>query len=183
MAISKETRDKLLVGYMKLLSRAQGLIITEYRGMTMKNFNDTRKAMRAANGGYTVTKNTIFKIALTQSGMAVPEDLLIGPTAVGVAYGDLPSLTKAILQRAREDEKLKLKGAIMGQSIFKAEQLEMVSTMPTLAEAQAGLIGTIIAPVTSLISLLTQPAQGLAAILQAYSDKDKTNETSGDQAA
>lgn len=182
MALSKEKKDEILAGYVEMLNRAQGLVITEYRGMTMKGFNDTRKALRAANGGYTVTKNTIFKIALEQVGMAVPEDLLVGPTAIGVAYGDLPSLTKAILQRAREDDLLKLKGAVMGKSIFRAEQLDMVSTMPTLDEARAGLIGTIIAPATSLLSLLTQPAQGLAAILQAYSDKDQ-NASSGEQAA
>ncbi len=182
MALSKEKKDEILAGYIEMLNRAQGLVITEYRGMTMKKFNDTRKALRSANGGYTVTKNTIFKIALEQVGMAVPEDLLVGPTAIGVAYGDLPSLTKAILQRAKEDELLKPKGAIMGKSIFKAAQLEMVSTMPTLDEARAGLIGTLIAPATSLLSLLAQPAQGLAAILQAWSDKDK-NEASGEQAA
>ncbi len=166
-----------------MLSRAHGLIITEYRGMTMKNFNDTRKALRAVNGGYTVTKNTLFKIALEQSGMAVPEDLLVGPTAIGVAYSDLPGLTKAILQRAKEDERLKLKGAILGRSIFVADQLEMVSTMPTLDEARAGLVGTIIAPVTTLLSLLAQPAQGLAAILQAYADKDKNTDTTSGEAA
>ncbi len=143
---------------------------------------DTRKALRAVNAEYMVTKNTLFKLALAEAGMAVPEDLLVGPTAVGIAYGDLPTLTKAILQRAKEDELLKPKGAIMGQSIFAAAQLDMVSTMPTLEEARAGLIGTIIAPVSSIISLLGQPAQGLAAILQAYADKDK-NEASSEPAA
>ncbi len=181
MAITKEDKDKILAGYVELLSRAQGLVITEYRGMAMKNFNETRKVLRGANASYTVTKNTLFKLALEQSGMAVPEDLLVGPTAVGVAFGDLPSLTKVMIQRAKEDERLKLKGAIMGLTTFKAEQLDMVATMPTLDEARAGLIGTIVAPATSLIGLLTQPAQGLAAILQAYADKDKTD--SGDQAA
>jgi large subunit ribosomal protein L10 len=181
LAITKEQKNEILAGYMEVLSRAKGLVVTEYRGLQMKNFNDTRKVLRAANASYTVTKNTLFKIALRESGMAAPDDLFAGPTAVGIAFGDLPSLTKVLLQRAKEDERIKLKGAVMGQSVFKAEQLEMVSTMPTLDEARAGLIGTIIAPATSLLSLFAQPAQGLAAVLQAYSDKDKT--ASGDQAA
>ncbi len=181
MAITKEQKVKILQGYMDALKNAKGFVVTEYRGMGTKNFNTTRAALRAANGRYLVTKNTLFKIALRETGFAVPEDLLVGPTAVVIALGDLPSVTKVILQRAKEDELLKLKGAVMGQSIFKAEQLEMVSTMPTLDEARAGLLGTIIAPATSLLSLLEQPAQGLAAILQAYSDKDKN--ASGEQAA
>lgn len=183
MAITKEKKDEVLAGYIDILSRAQGMIITEYRGMTMKAFNDTRRALRAVNGSYTVTKNTLFKIALAQAGMAVPEDLLVGPTAIGIAFGDLPSLTKAVLQRAKEDERIKLKGAIMGTSVFTAAQLDMLSTLPTLDEARAGLIGTIVAPATAIFSLLAQPAQGLAAILQAYSDKDNAPSADGDQAA
>lgn len=179
MALTKEKKNEILAGYHEVLAKAQGFVVTEYRGMTMKKFNETRKALRAVNSAYAVTKNTIFKIALRERGFAVPEDLLVGPVAVGIAYGDLPSLTKALIQRAKEDELLKLKGAVLGTSVFTAAQLEMVSTMPTLKEAQAGLIGTIIAPVTSLLSLLGTPASDLASVLQAYADKDKN----GDQAA
>jgi len=181
LALSKEDKSRILAGYVKVLGSAQGLVITEYRGMTMKKFNETRKQVRAVNGSFTVTKNTLFKIAMREHGFAIPEDLLVGPVAVGIAFGDLPSLTKALLQRAKEDDLLKLKGAVMGQTVFHAAQLEMVSTMPTLKEAQAGLIGTIIAPATSILSLLAQPGQGLAAILQAYSDK--LNNPNGEVAA
>jgi len=173
LALTRERKSEILAGYLKLLENAQGLVVTEYRGMTMPKFNDTRKAVRAVNSVYAVTKNTIFKIALREAGMAAPDELFNGPVAVGIAYGDLPSLTKALLQRAKEDDLLKLKGAVMGQSVFTEKQLEMVSTMPTLQEAQASLIGTILAPITSLLSLLNQPATSLAAVLQAYADKDK----------
>ncbi|MHB8625364.1 MAG: 50S ribosomal protein L10 [Aggregatilineales bacterium] len=173
MALTKEDKTRILDGYVQVLNRAQGLVVTEYRGMTMKQFNDVRKALREVNAAYFVTKNTLFKLALTQVGMAAPDELLIGPVAIGVAFGDLPSLTKAILQRAKENDLIKPTGAIMGQSVFTAKQLEMVSTMPTLDEARAGLIGTIVAPISSILSLLEQPAVQLMGLLQAYSDKDK----------
>ena len=41
------------------------------------------------------------------------------------------------------------------------------------AVTSAGLIGTIIAPISSILSLLEQPAVQLMGLLQAYSDKDK----------
>ena len=173
MALSKEDKTQILNGYVEVLNRAQGLVVTEYRGMTMKQFTETRKALREVNAAYLVTKNTLFKRALTQVGMAAPDELLTGPVAIGVAFGDLPSLTKAILQRAKENDLLKPTGAIMGQSVFTAKQLEMVSTLPTLNEARAGLVGAIIAPISSILSLLEQPAVQLMGLLQAYSDKDK----------
>jgi len=180
LALTKETKNEILAGYLKVLEKAQGLVITEYRGMRMKQFNETRKIMRANNGMYMVTKNTLFKIALTQMGMAAPDELLNGPVAVGVAFDNLPALTKIMLQRAKEDELLKPKGAIMGLTVFSKDQLEMVSTLPTLDEARAGLIGTLVAPATALLSLLEQPATQLLALFQAYADKDKNADVAAD---
>jgi len=177
LALTKERKSEILKDYVETLGKAQGLVVAEYRGMTMKKFNDTRKLVREAKGTFTVTKNTLFLIALREVGMAAPEELFNGPVAVGIAFNDLPSIAKALLARAKDDELLKLKGAVMGQSVFKQNQMEMVSTMPTLKEAQAGLIGTIVAPISSILSLLAQPGTNLTAVLQAYADKDKNSGT------
>jgi large subunit ribosomal protein L10 len=171
LAITKAQKEEILKSYLELLSRAEGLVFTEYRGMGMKNFNTIRAALRAAKGAYTVTKNTLFKIALQETGFPVPEDMLTGPTAVAVAFEDVGSLTKAVLARAKEDELLVLKGAIMGQTVFRADQLEALSTLPSLDEARASLIGTLQQPASLLVGLLSQPGQGLAMVLKAYSDK------------
>lgn len=171
MAITREQKGDILKGYVELLRGAQGLIVTEYRGMAMKNFNSARKALRAVKGNYTVTKNTLFKLALNEVGMAAPDDLFVGPVAVAIAYGDLSGLTKAILQAKKDDELLILKGAVMGKTVFRADQLEALSTMPNLEQARATLIGTLQQPASKFIGLLSQPGQGLAAILKAYTDK------------
>jgi large subunit ribosomal protein L10 len=177
LAITREQKADILKGYVEMLGKAQGMVITEYRGMATKNFNATRAALRAVQGGYTVTKNTLFKIALRETGFAVPEDLFTGPTAVAIAYGELGPLTKAMLARKKEDDLLVLKGAILGQEVFRAEQLVALSTLPTLEEARAIFIGTLQQPATRFVGLLVQPAQGLAAILKAYSDKVEGGES------
>ena len=79
MAINKEDKGAILAVYQEVLSRTQGLVVAEYRGMTMKQFNDVRKSLREVNAAFVVTKLTLFKIALEQAGMAVPDDLLVGP--------------------------------------------------------------------------------------------------------
>lgn len=173
MAITKQKKSEIYQSYLDMLKNAQGLIVTEYRGMSMPNFNLTRAALRPIKATFTVTKNTIFKIALQESGFPVPEDLLTGPIAIAIAYGDLPALAKAILARSKEDELLILKGAIMGETIFRASQIEALATLPTLDEARAQLIGTLQQPASRLVGLLAQPAQGLTALLKAYSDKSE----------
>src|SRR5262249_54953627 len=134
-------------------------------------------ALRAVKGNYTVTKNTLFKLALNEVGMAAPEDLFVGPVAVAIAYGDLSSLTKAILQARKEDELLVLKGAVMGKTVFRADQLETWSPLPSLDQPVEIRIGTPKNPASTFIGLLAQPAQGLAAILKAFTDKAKGGES------
>jgi len=176
LAITKAQKAGILQGYIDTLSKAKGMVITEYRGMGMANFNTLRGLLRPLKGNYTVTKNTLFSIALKETGFAVPEDMLVGPTAVAIAYEDLGGVTKAVMARAKEDELLILKGAIMGQTIFRADQLEVLSTLPSLDEARAILIGTLQQPASRLVGLFQQPAQGMAQLLQAYTDKQQGGE-------
>jgi large subunit ribosomal protein L10 len=171
LALTKDDKVRILDEYRTILARAQGMVVTEYRGMGMANFNNIRAAMRENKGSYNVTKNTLFKIALREYGFAAPDELLNGPVAVAIAYESISSVTKAIMARAKEDDKLILKGAIVGGSVYDAAQLEALSTLPTLDEARASLIGLLQSPAVQLVSLMSQPASQLANLLKAYTDE------------
>ncbi|MCC7206613.1 MAG: 50S ribosomal protein L10 [Anaerolineae bacterium] len=175
MATTKQKKSEMYSSYLETLDGAQGMIVTEYRGMRMKAINAVRAAARQAGGSYNVVKSTIFQIALREKGFAVPEDLLKGPVAVAVTPADLPKLTKVMLG-IKDVPELILKGAIMGESVFMAEQLEALSTLPTLDEARASLLGTLNSAASQLVGLLAQPAQGLAGTLKAYTDKQQEGE-------
>lgn len=177
MAITKERKSEIYQGYLQILDKAQGMVVTEYRGMRMAGIESIRKLLRPIGGGYNVVKNTIFKIALHEKGFAAPDELFFGPVAVAIAYQDLTKVTKAVLG-IKDQPLLILKGAVMGQSVFMADQLEALSTMPTLDEARASLIGTLQSPATTLMSLLNQPGQGLAMVLKAFTDKQQGGEAS-----
>ncbi|PJF37313.1 MAG: 50S ribosomal protein L10 [Candidatus Thermofonsia Clade 1 bacterium] len=169
MAINKAKKQEIYSSYLELLRRTQGMIITEYRGMSVKDLTAVRKALRPADCSYVVVKNTIFKIALRETGFAAP-DLFEGPVAVALAHSDVAKTTKALLG-IKDQPLLVLKGAVIGQAVFKAEQLEMLATMPTLEEARATLVGTLQSPATGFLALIGTPAQNLAQVLKAYSDK------------
>src|SRR5689334_7238262 len=97
LAITKERKYQLVADYADLLSKTDGFIVTEYRGLSVSKLDDLRNRLRdAVGGGYTITKNTLFSIALEQSGWPVPEALLEGPTAVVFGNGNLPAVAKAV---------------------------------------------------------------------------------------
>lgn len=181
MAISKQKKQQMMAAYREMLGRAKGLVITEYRGFSMKNFNAVRSSIRKVDGSFTVTHTTIFMKALKEFGFAVPEDLLTGPVAIAIAYGELGTLTKTVIDAKKDNDKLVLKGGIMGDMVFRGEAgLETLSTLPTLDQARASFVGALQAPAGQLVSLFSQPAQQMAQILKAYTDKSQEGESAAD---
>jgi len=179
LAINKERKDRIVAEYIDMLQRSSGIVVTEYRGLTMAKFNTIRTKMRDANAQYTVAKNTLLKIALNEVGMAVPEDLLSGPVAVGFAMGELPAAVKALVDSAKDQELLILKGAIAQSAVYNQGQLQILSELPSLDQLRATLIGIITQPASQLISLLVAPQRDVVSVLAAYLDKNGA----GDSAA
>ena len=177
MAITKERKYQLVAEYSDLLSKTDGFIVTEYRGLTVAKLDDLRNRLAAAaGGGYSVTKNTLFSIALQQGGWPVPEDLLLGPTAVVFGNGNLPAVAKAVQAFQKDNPDLFIvKGGVLAGATFGANDLEAVSNLPTLDEVHAQLIGLITQPAAALAGLLNSATSQVVNVLNAY-----VQENSGD---
>ena len=170
MAISKQRKQELVSEYVDMLERARGLVVTEYRGMTMKQLDELRGKLREKNASFTVTKNTLLKIALEQVGMAVPDVLLSGPVALIVAFEDLPNTVKTVLDFANGNEIFVVKGGILGTSVVDEKQLDAISKLPPLEVLRAQLIGMTTMPLTQLMGLLEEPGRQVVAVIQAATD-------------
>ena len=136
-------------------------IFTDYRGMTVQQITDIRKALRKQEAAYRVVKNRYAKIAMKGLEKNGVDDQMVGPTAVALVKGDSANtVAKALFQAAKDNGKLEIKGGLVGGEIMSAEELEALSKLPTKLELIASLMGTMKAPV-----------QKLAATLLAYSEK------------
>ena len=169
MAITKERKRQLVAEYSDLLTNTDGFIVTEYRGLSVANLNVIRDKMREASGGqYVVTKNTLFTLALRELDWPVPEDLLLGPTAVAFGNGNLPAVAKDVLDLQKDfPELLVLKGGVIADSIFNEKEIEAISKLPTLEEIQAQLLGLLVQPPTALVSILNQPPADLVSVVNS----------------
>jgi large subunit ribosomal protein L10 len=170
LAITKQRKQELISEYVQSLQQAKGIVITEYRGMTMKELDDLRRKLRESNTGFTVTKNTLFKIALQEVGMNVPDDLLAGPVAVAVAFGDLAKTIQIVLDYAKDNELFVAKGGVIGARSFPAEQLEAISKLPPLNVLRAQLIGMTTMPLNQFLGLLEEPGRQVVAVIRAATD-------------
>lgn len=174
MAITKQRKEELVAAYKNYLSRADGIVITEYRGLSVAQVGDLRARLREVQGRFVITKNTLFKIALNDLGWPVPEDVLVGTTGVALAEGGFPTLAKSVLAYAHDNEAvLSIKGGVMAGMILNPAQVATISNLPSLDELRSQLAGLIVQPATGLVSVLNAGVASVAQVLAAYVQKQE----------
>ena len=72
MAITKERKEQLIAQYSQWIAQSKGVVVTEYMGLTMKDFDTLRAKIRETGGEFHVGKDTLMLRALEQAGMPAP---------------------------------------------------------------------------------------------------------------
>lgn len=178
MAISKERRHELKAQYVDLLNESQAVFLTEYTALDVKKMENLREQVIQAGGRFHVTKNTLMKIALEETGRPVPEAFFTGQTASGFAIGEVPTLAKAFVDFAKKEDNFSLKGAILNQSILSTEDVVALAELPSLDQLRGQIIGLINAPAQNITSAVASGVRQLINVFNAYAQQETEEELS-----
>lgn len=177
MAISKKRKEELVSSYVDLLSQSRAVFVTEYTGLSVKQLQALREEVRKVDGAFYVTKNTLLRHALEETGKPVPEEMLTGQVATGFALSEAPSLAKALTEFAKTEEKLVIKGVILGNEILGPENVEALAKLPSLDELRAQIIGLINAPAQGITSAVANGIRQVINVLDAYAKQESEGQT------
>src|SRR5262245_22917514 len=95
------------------MQRAHMAVVTDYRGLTVREMSNLRRQLRQAQVDYTVAKNTLLRLAARNTGIEGADDLLDGPTAVAFCYEDIVAPAKTLTDFARTSRILNVRGALL----------------------------------------------------------------------
>jgi len=104
---------------------ASATVLTEYRGLTVASMKELRRSL-GTDTKYSVVKNTLTKIAAKNAGVDLPDDLLVGPSAVAFIKGDPIDAAKSLKNFQKEHPLLVIKGGVFeGKSVSTAEIMKL----------------------------------------------------------
>lgn len=166
MAITKEKKGELVADYKDKLARSRGVVITGYHGLTMKDQEELRRRLSDVQGIFQVVKNTLFERALVDAGFSVPGDVMVGPTALGFCFDDVPAVAKVLANMAKESEFLTLRGALLEGQFIAERDVQILTELPPREVLLARLVGQMQAPVHGLVNVLAGTLRGLVTVLQ-----------------
>ena len=155
----------------EMLSSSSAAILTEYRGLKVKDMAVLRRSLREAGGEYRVYKNTLVRFAARDLGLDGLEALLEGPTAIAFVEGDAVQVAKALRDYARTNPALVVKGGVLGESILDAKAAGALAEMPSREVLLARIAGGLAAPMVQFAGLLQALPRNLAYGLKALIDK------------
>ena len=153
---------------------AAGAVLTEYRGLSVKQLQDLRRAL-GENAQYAVVKNTLTKIAATEAGVEGFDDLLTGPTAIAFINGDVVEAAKGLRDFAKANPALVIKGGLFEGKSLDAKEIAKLADLESREVLLAKLAGGMLASLTQAVQLLNAPiaqAARLAGALQAKAEQD-----------
>lgn len=183
MAITKARKDELVAQYTELINGSRAIFMAEYKGMSVKKMEKLREEVAKADGNFHITKNTLLKIALEQTDHPIPEEILKGQIATGFAMNEVPTLAKTLVDYAKTDENMTIRGAILSGRVLTAAEVEALAKLPSLEQLRAQLIGLINAPATNLASVITNGVRQVINVIDAYAKSGDTAEAAAEEAA
>jgi large subunit ribosomal protein L10 len=168
VAVVDEVRERF--------ERAEAVLFTEYRGLTVSELSELRSSMRAAGGDYRIYKNTLVRFATRSLDLEV-DDQLTGPTALAFvstrpdgAPGDVAAVAKALSDFAKANPLLAVKGGILGDAVLDAAGARALASLPTAAEIYARIAGGLNSGARGLAGAISGVHRSIAYVLQAAID-------------
>jgi len=157
-----------------ICKNSASLIVTHYHGLTVSQLSNLRNELKAVGGGLKIVKNTLSKIAAKNSDNSEAVRLFSGPTAIAYS-NDQVAVAKALVTFAKNNNKLKIIGAIIDNKVVDSSDVNIIATLPSFDEMRAKLLATLLAPATNIAKIVQAPVTQVVRVIAAFTDKDKIN--------
>ncbi|MFZ1175872.1 MAG: 50S ribosomal protein L10 [Mycobacterium sp.] len=145
-------------------------LITEYRGLTVANLAELRRAL-GGSATYSVAKNTLIKRAASEAGVEGLDELFAGPTAIAFVTGEAVDAAKAIKTFAKEHKALVIKGGYMDGHPLTVAEVERIADLESREVLLAKLAGAMKGNVAKAAGLFSAPASQMARLAAALQEK------------
>jgi large subunit ribosomal protein L10 len=154
---------------------SQGAVLTEYRGLTVKQLQELRRAL-GENASYAVVKNTLTKIAAKEAGVDGFDELLTGPSAIAFIKGDPVATAKSLRDFARTNSPLVIKGGILDGKLLTIGEIAKIADLESREVLLAKLAGALVASLQNAVSLFNAPLSQVARLAGALQTKVEQEE-------
>ena len=162
---SKKAVVENLTGKIK---EATSVVFVDYKGITVAEDTALRAELRAAGVEYSVVKNTLVRFALDSTGLNELDEVLHGTTSLAVTTGDPIAPMRIVSKYAKQlGDRFNVKAGFMEGKVLPLADVAALSELPSKEALLGQVLGTMLAPITSLAIVLKAIAEKQGGFVEA----------------
>ena len=168
--MERAEKDALVSTLNGVFSDAGVVVVTHYSGLNVAELSELRRDMAEAGASFRVTKNRLAKRAREGTPASEITDLFTGPTAIGVSE-DPVAAPRILAKFAKANEKLIIRGGIMGETVLDETGVKALADLPSLDELRGKIVGMLNTPATRIAGVLAAPGGQVARVIAAKAEQ------------
>jgi large subunit ribosomal protein L10 len=157
--------------YLTRLNASPFFILVDYKGLSVGHLTELRKRLAKAGAEIHIVKNSIFRLAAKEAGVADLNGALAGQLAVVTGKRDVSTAAKVVKTFGSEFDKLKVHFGYLNNQRLEQASILTLADLPSIEVLRAQFLGVLNAPASKFVRLLSTPASQLARVLQARQEK------------
>ena len=169
VAVVTEVKEKM--------EAADGILLTEYRGLDVPAMAELRQTLTPAGGEYKIYKNTLVKLAANELGIELDE-LLVGPTALAFvgekadgSKGDPAAVAKALKEYSKSNDALIIKGGVLDGKAISADEIKALADLPSRDQMLSEFAGAMESILGDFAGVLDSKLQEFVGVMDALIEK------------
>lgn len=174
--MKRDEKEQLVQVLHDELEKSQAVFVTDYMGLTVERITKLRREIKGVGGSYKVVKNTLLRRATQGTPAKGIEQFFVGPTAIAIAKTDAVAVAKALVNFAKDNEKFEIQAGMLGNRTVTAADIQELSKMPPREVLLARMLGSLNAPVSSFVGVLSAIISQLVYVLKAIENKKSQGE-------
>ena len=144
------------------------MIVADYRGLTVTQIADVRRALREAGASFRVAKNTLARKAAEEAGQPLLVDMLQGPTAIAFVADDPAAAAKKLSEVARQTRILTVRGAVLEGRALSAEEVRQLGELPSKEILRGQVVGAVASPIQGAYNVRAAPLREFLVVLDQF---------------
>jgi large subunit ribosomal protein L10 len=169
--VDRSQKEAVVASVSERMERAKAVILTDFSGLKVDQMTELRQQLRDKDLEYIVIKNRLFKRAIEGKDAEVMADQLTGPNGFGFAYEEPVDLAKTLVDFAKDNPKLEIKGGFLEGQALDAAGVEALSKLPGREQLLAMFLGALNGVPRNFVSVLAQIPRSFLNVLKAIEEE------------
>lgn len=151
-----EQKKQVVSEIKEKLSKAQSIVLVDYRGLSVEKVTELRNKCREAGVEYKVYKNTLMRFAFNELGMQELDEHLNGPSAIAIGYDDVVAAARITNDFAKTNDKLQIKAGFAEGKALDVNTVKSLASVPTREVLLGQLAGVLQGNIRNLAYMLSE---------------------------